>query len=981
MIMKRVQWAALLASQIVLLASILWSSPAPAQISGGSGAFVVTTCGTLSPAYAAGSVRSPTIDVNGNTCSGATVSPPAGGFATAANQTNGNQKTQIVDGSGNVIASTSNNLNVQCANCSGSGASAVDEASFTAGTSLLAPSGGFFQTTATANALTNGQQGMLQLTAQRAAFVNLRNASGTEIGTSTTPLQVSVANTGANATAMLVTGTGGTFPITAASLPLPTGAATSALQTTINTTLGSPFQAGGSIGNTTFAVTNTGTFAVQATLAAETTKVIGTVNQGTSPWVVSGTVTAANASVGATGSAVPTSATFAGLSDGTNLRGWLNAANALNSTGAGIGTAQAIGQFDDVAPTSITENQFGNLRISANRNLYGTVRDAAGNERGANVSAGNALLVDASATTQPISAASLPLPALASTSTKQSDGSQKTQIVDGSGNVIASTSNNLNVQCANCSGSGVSTADEATFTAGTSLFAGSGGFFQTTATSNPLTNGQQGMFQVTANRALHVNLRTTAGVNLGDATTPLQVSLANTGANTNKLLVTPDSVALPANQSVNVSQINGVTPLMGNGATGTGSPRVTIASDNTAFSVNATLSAETTKVIGTVNQGTSPWVVSGTVTAANGSVSATGAAVPASATYAGLSDGTNLNGWLSAKNALNSTGAGVATAQAVGQFDDVAPTSITENQFGNIRMSANRNVYQTIRDAAGNERGANVSAGNALLVDGSATTQPVSGTLTVTATNLSTNVAQINGVTPLMGNGVTGTGSLRVTLASDNTSNSNPFLVNGAVTPADAAALGTTSVRTYSAMGVYNGSTIDLAREAANSTNSTGTGITATATIGQCDDVSPTALTENSFGNARIDCASHAVLTTPTPSATAGGTTLFTLTLAASTNATNVKASAGQLYSISGFNMSSATPIWISLYNNSGTPTCGTSIIQQFMIPGNTTGAGFVHDFAMPKGFSSGIAFCATTGIAGTGSAAASTYVLNIDYK
>ena len=41
------------------------------------------------------------------------------------------------------------------------------------------------------------------------------------------------------------------------------------------------------------------------------------------------------------------------------------------------------------------------------------------------------------------------------------------------------------------------------------------------------------------------------------------------------------------NTDVNVAQINGVTPLMGNGVTGTGSPRVTIASDNTAFSVNA----------------------------------------------------------------------------------------------------------------------------------------------------------------------------------------------------------------------------------------------------------------------------------------------------------------------------------------------------------------------------------------------------------
>lgn len=41
--------------------------------------------------------------------------------------------------------------------------------------------------------------------------------------------------------------------------------------------------------------------------------------------------------------------------------------------------------------------------------------------------------------------ASSALPSLASTSTKQSDGSQKTQVVDGSGNVIGATSNALDV--------------------------------------------------------------------------------------------------------------------------------------------------------------------------------------------------------------------------------------------------------------------------------------------------------------------------------------------------------------------------------------------------------------------------------------------------------------------------------------------------------------------------------------------------------
>ena len=59
--------------------------------------------------------------------------------------------------------------------------------------------------------------------------------------------------------------------------------------------------------------------------------------------------------------------------------------------------------------------------------------------------------------------------------------------------------------------------------------------------------------------------------------------------------------ALVANQSVNKAQINGVAPLMGNGVSGTGTQRVNIASDNTAFAVTATLTAETTKVIGTVN--------------------------------------------------------------------------------------------------------------------------------------------------------------------------------------------------------------------------------------------------------------------------------------------------------------------------------------------------------------------------------------------
>lgn len=125
--------------------------------------------------------------------------------------------------------------------------------------------------------------------------------------------------------------------------------------------------------------------------------------------------------------------------------------------------------------------------------------------------------------------------------------------------------------------------------------------------------------------------------------------------------------------------------------------------------------------------------------------SGTGGAVPANAFYVGISDGTNLRGILGAANALNSTGTGIPTAQMVGQFDDVSPTSITENQFGNIRMSANRNIYGTVRDAAGNERGVNVTAGNALQAD---------------LTSLAGN-ALSSGV------GASGTGTLRVVEAND----------------------------------------------------------------------------------------------------------------------------------------------------------------------------------------------------------------------
>ena len=405
--------------------------------------------------------------------------------ATSTKQSDGSQKTQIVDGAGNVIASTSNNLNVLCANCSGSGVSAADESIFTAMSTLFAAGGGFYQTTPTSNPLLSGTQGTFQVTANRALFTNLRNAAGTEVGTSSTPLQVSLANTGANGTAVAVS---------ALSLPLPTGAATAANQTGVQ---------GSASGGT----------------AAANSELVGGVYSSTLPTLTNGQQAALQ--FDSSGRLIVT--------DNQSVPA---GANTIGNVGLVAGSAK-IG----VVTTDQTTPGTTDLVHAAQSGVW-TVQPG-------NTANTTAWKVDGSAVTQPVSAASLPLPTGAASAANQTNASQKTQLVDGAGSVIASTSNNLNVQCANCSGSGVSAADEASFTAGTSVFAAGGGFYQTTATSNPLTAGQQGAFQLTANRALFMNLRNAAGTEVGTAATPLIISTngAAVPAGTNTIGATTPAAA------------------------------------------------------------------------------------------------------------------------------------------------------------------------------------------------------------------------------------------------------------------------------------------------------------------------------------------------------------------------------------------------------------------------------------------------------
>lgn len=95
-------------------------------------------------------------------------------------------------------------------------------------------------------------------------------------------------------------------------------------------------------------------------------------------------------------------------------------------------------------------------------------------------------------------------------------------------------------------------------------------------------------------------------------------------------------------------------------------------------------------------------------------------------------------------------------------------TTLLNLQSEPLQCDNKGSVFHVIRDAAGNARGANVDASNRLSV----TVDNIAGSLTlgtITAVATVTNLAQMNGAALLMGNGVTGTGSQRVTIASDNT--------------------------------------------------------------------------------------------------------------------------------------------------------------------------------------------------------------------
>ena len=96
--------------------------------------------------------------------------------------------------------------------------------------------------------------------------------------------------------------------------------------------------------------------------------------------------------------------------------------------------------------------------------------------------------------------------------------------------------------------------------------------------------------------------------------------------------------------------------------------------------------------------------------------------------------------------------------------------------------------------------------------------------------------------------------------------------------------------------------------------------------------------------------------------------------------AANIKASAGNLYALALGN-NGTIPCWLQLFNNAGTPTAGTSVIDSYMVQAGVTIVISTGIFAL-ENFSTGIAAAgATTDSGATTTGCTTTFSVSAYYK
>lgn len=499
-------------------------------------------------------------------------------------------------------------------------------------------------------------------------------------------------------------GTNNALVVTQNTQPLPTGAATAALQSTGNSSVSSIDGKLGTLG--------------QKAMAGSAPVVIAS-DQSAIP--ISGTVTATNLSIGTNNASIPLSSTQVGGSDGTLLRpinvdthGKININNidgtvtlptgaataakqpALGTAGtpsADVITVQGVTSMTalKVDGSGVTQPVSGTVTANAGSGTFAVSAAALPLPSGAataakqpalgtagtasadvitvqGVASMTALKVDGSAVTQPVSAASLPLPSGASTAAKQPAlGTAGTPSAD-----VITVQGVTSMTALKVDGSAVTQPVSGTVTAN----AGSG-TFAASAASLPLPSGA--------------------------STAAKQPALGTAGT-----------------ASADVITVQGVASM-------------------TALKVDGSAVTQP---------------VSGTVTANIG----TSGSLALDATLTGGTQKTKI---------VDTGGTNVATVSAAGAVK-VDGSAVTQPVSGTVSITSNSavNVAQIAGTATDTNSGTK-SAGTIRVVIATDQPQLTNKLLVTPDANSAVNVAQINGVAPSMGVGATGTGVQRVVQAND----------------------------------------------------------------------------------------------------------------------------------------------------------------------------------------------------------------------
>jgi hypothetical protein len=273
-------------------------------------------------------------------------------------------------------------------------------------------------------------------------------------------------------------------------------------------------------------------------------------------------------------------------------------------------------------------------------------------------------------------------------------------------------------------------------------------------------------------------------------------------------------------------------------------------------------------------------------------------------------------------NGALETGGNLATTATNTTNLTPAQGSTTSGQVGPLAQTATTTSAPTYTTAKTNPLSTDTSGNLRTSVNNTVT---VSGTVTTTPpSNASTNLAQVGGSSISLGTAAAGS-SIPV-------------------------ALPTATITSLQQPTLQSGSTTAVTQATASNLNATVVG-TGTFAVQNTNQVSTT-----------------------------GGATPYSFISASGTNATNVKASAGTVYSMVAMN-TSASARYIHMYNSASAPTAGSGTpIKRFLVP---IGGGFTWPIP-PQGvaFSSGIGFTITGGVtdADTTSISASDVVLNLDY-